>query len=174
MGYKEVERLKEIIFFPNDRFKVELEALLVKSFGSIKNFSEISDIPLPTLYKIFSGDREPNLKTLRKIHEVLKGKEEQRTKFIALIASRPVLNMLDESYVSDNENKFSIKEYSATSIEEVFIQSIRAERDGASALVCAPIVSSIVEKVVSIPVVTIMPQKSILLALKTAAKKLKS
>jgi len=56
----------------------------------------------------------------------------------------------------------------------VFIQSIRAERDGASALVCAPIVSSIVEKVVTIPVVTIMPQKSTLIALKTAAKKIKS
>ena len=82
--------------------------------------------------------------------------------------------MVDENYVSDNENKYLVKEYSATNIEEVFIQSIRAERDGASALVCAPIVSSIVEKVVSIPVVTIMPQKSIQIALKTAAKKLKS
>lgn len=91
-----------------------------------------------------------------------------------MIATRPVLNMVDENYVSDNENKYLVKEYSATNIEEVFIQSIRAERDGASALVCAPIVSSIVEKVVSIPVVTIMPQKSIQIALKTAAKKLKS
>ena len=173
MGYTEAERLKEIIFFTNDRFKVELESLLIKSFGSIKNFSDISGIPLPTIYKIFSGDREPNLKTLRKIHEVLKEGEEKNN-FIALIASRPVLNMLDESYVSDNENKYLIKEYPATNIEEVFIQSIRAEREGASALVCAPIVSSIVEKVVTIPVVTIMPQKSILIALKTAAKKLKS
>ncbi|KYC49803.1 MAG: hypothetical protein AMQ22_01566 [Candidatus Methanofastidiosum methylothiophilum] len=174
MGYKEEDRLKEIIFFSNDRFKVELESLLVRSFGNIKNFSDISGIPLPTLYKIFSGDREPNLKTLRRIYEVLREGEEKNNKFIALIASRPVLNMLDESYVSDSDSKYLIKEYSATSIEEVFIQSIRAERDGASALVCAPIVSSIVEKVVTIPVVTIMPQKSILIALKTAAKKLKS
>lgn len=174
MGYNEAERLREIIFLPNDKFKVQLESLLVKSFGSIKNFSDISEIPLPTIYKIFSGDREPNLKTLRKIYEVLRGGEEKNNKFIALIASRPVLNMLDESYVSDNENKYLIKDYSATNIEEVFIQSIRAERDGASALVCAPIVSSIVEKVVTIPVVTIMPQKSILIALKTAAKKVKS
>ncbi|HOE93431.1 MAG: hypothetical protein APG08_01339 [Candidatus Methanofastidiosum methylothiophilum] len=82
--------------------------------------------------------------------------------------------MLDENYILDNENKYLIKEYSVTNIEEVFIQSIRAERDGASALVCAPIVSSIVEKVVTIPVVTIMPQKSTLIALKTAAKKIKS
>jgi len=82
--------------------------------------------------------------------------------------------MLDENYILDNENKYLIKEYSVTNIEEVFIQSIRAERDGASALVCAPIVSSIVEKVVTIPVVTITPQKSTLIALKTAAKKIKS
>ena len=80
MGYTEAERLKEIIFFTNDRFKVELESLLVKSFGSIKNFSEISGIPLPTIYKIFSGDREPNLKTLRKLHDVLKEGEEKNNK----------------------------------------------------------------------------------------------
>jgi len=174
LGRKDAERLKDIIFLSNETFKSELESLLIKNFGSIRNFSDISKIPLPTLYKIFSGDREPNLKTLRKIFEVLKEGEENDKKFIALIASRPVLNMLDESYVSDNENKFLIKEYAATSIEEVFVQSIRAEREGASALVCAPIVSSIVEKVVTIPVVTIMPQKSIQIALKTAAKKLKS
>lgn len=174
MGHKEAERLKEIIFLPNDIFKKELESLLIKNFGSIKNFSDISEIPVPTLYKIFSGDREPNLKTIRKIYEVLREGEEKNNKFIALIASRPVLNLIDEKYVSEDDNKFLIKEYAATSIEEVFVQSIRAEREGASALVCAPIVSSIVEKVVSIPVVTIMPQKSIQIALKTAAKKLKS
>ncbi len=104
----------------------------------------------------------------------MKEGEDKNNKFIALIASRPVLNMIDENYVSENGTKFLIKEYSATNIEEVFAQSIRAERDGASALVCAPIVSSIVEKVVTIPVVTIMPQKSIQIALKTAAKKIKS
>jgi predicted transcriptional regulator len=174
LGHTETERLKEIIFFTNDKFKVELESLLIKSFGTIKNFSDISGIPLPTIYKIFSGDREPNLKTLRKIHEVLKEEEENDDKFIALVASRSALNMLDENYIFEGDNKYLIKEYSVTNIEEVFIQSIRAERDGASALVCAPIVSSIVEKVVAIPVVTIMPQKSILVALKTAAKKLKS
>jgi len=174
MGYKESEKLKEIIFLSNDKFKAELEELLIKSFGSIKNFSDISSIPLPTLYKILSGDRDPNLKTIRKIFEVLKEGEDKNNKFIALIASRPVLNMIDENYVSENGTKFFIKEYSATNIEEVFAQSIRAERDGASALVCAPIVSSIVEKVVTIPVVTIMPQKSIQIALKTAAKKIKS
>ncbi len=174
MGYKEAEKLKEIIFLPSDKFKLELESLLIKNFGSIKNFCEISEIPLPTVYKLFSKEREPNLKTLRKIYEVLKQGEEKNTKFIALIASRPVLNMLDESYVLDEETKYLIREYSSTSIEEVFVQAIKAEREGASALVCAPIVSSIVEKVVTIPVVTIMPQKSITIALKTAAKKLKS
>lgn len=174
MGYKEAEKLKEIIFSPSEIFKVELESLLVKNFGSVKNFSDASNIPLPTIYKLLSKEREPNLKTLRKIYEVLKQGENQNSKFIALIASRPVLNMIDERFVLDEESKYLIKEYSATSIEEVFVQAIRAERDGASALVCAPIVSSIVEKVVAIPVVTIMPQKSITIALKTAAKKLKS
>jgi len=44
-------------------------------------------------------------------------------------------------------------------MEEAIIAAIKAERDGAKALVCAPIVSTTVEKVLRIPVVSIMPRE---------------
>jgi predicted transcriptional regulator len=65
-----------------------------------------------------------------------------------------------------------IREYAVTGIEEAIVESIQAERDGAAALVCAPIVSSTVEKVVTIPVATIRPKSSITRALELVAKKI--
>jgi predicted transcriptional regulator len=65
-----------------------------------------------------------------------------------------------------------IREYPATSIEEALIAAIHAERDGALALVCAPIVSPTVEKILRIPVASIMPQNSLVEAIKLAARKI--
>ncbi len=57
-------------------------------------------------------------------------------------------------------------------MEEAIVAAIKAERDGATALVCAPIVSPTVEKVLTIPVATIMPRDSLMAAIQLAAKKL--
>jgi predicted transcriptional regulator len=58
-------------------------------------------------------------------------------------------------------------------MEETIIASIKAERDGAQAVVCAPIVSPTIEKILRIPVATIMPKDSVMEAIKLAAKKTK-
>ncbi|MGZ7127387.1 MAG: helix-turn-helix domain-containing protein, partial [Halobacteriota archaeon] len=52
------------------------------------------------------------------------------------------------------------------------IAAIHAERDGALALVCAPIVSPTVEKILRIPVASIMPQNSLVEAIRLAARKI--
>jgi predicted transcriptional regulator len=57
-------------------------------------------------------------------------------------------------------------------MEEAIIAAIKAERDGAKALVCAPIVSPTVEKILRIPVATIMPKNSLLEAIELVAKKI--
>ncbi len=79
--------------------------------------------------------------------------------------------MLEKTTVNTGKDTFDVKEYSVTSIEEVIIGAIKAERDGASALVCAPIVSPTVEKIVNIPVATIKPSLSVARAVELAAKK---
>jgi len=65
-----------------------------------------------------------------------------------------------------------IKEYAVTTVEETLIVAIQAEKEGASALVCAPIVSPTVEKIVNLPVTTIKPRASVSRAIEQAAKKI--
>jgi predicted transcriptional regulator len=48
---------------------------------------------------------------------------------------------------------------------------VRAEREGAIAIVCAPIVSSIIEQLVHVPVATIIPRESVQRAIELAARK---
>jgi predicted transcriptional regulator len=64
-----------------------------------------------------------------------------------------------------------VREYAAYTMEDAIIAAVRAERDGASALVCAPIVSPTIEKILSIPVATINPTSSIIRAIELAARK---
>jgi predicted transcriptional regulator len=143
---------------------------------SIGEFSEKSGIPASTLYKILSGERDPNMRTFRRIlttvREIESGSAKKK-KFIAMICSRGCLDMLEKTTVNTEKDTFDIKEYAVTTIEEAIIAAIQAERDGASALVCAPIVSPTVEKIVDIPVATIRPTSSVARAIELAAKKIR-
>ncbi|PWB50394.1 MAG: transcriptional regulator [Candidatus Methanoperedenaceae archaeon] len=137
------------------------------------DFSEKSDISASTLYKLLSGQREPNIKTLRQIVSVLRKIEgTDKPEFIAVIAARPVLDYITEKKLKVAGRLLTIREYSATSMEEAIIAAVKAERDGAKALVCAPIVSTTVEKILRIPVTSIMPKDSLIEAIELAAKKM--
>lgn len=161
---------------------MESDEAFIKEFSKIikdeirmtaAEFSEQSGIPQSTIYKLLSGHREPNIKTLRQIIKVLRKMEgKDRPNFIAVIAARPVLDIITEKKVKIQDRLMTIREYSANSMEEAIIAAIRAEKDGAKALVCAPIVSTTVEKVLTIPVATIMPRDSLLEAIELAAKKM--
>ncbi len=143
---------------------------------SIGQFSEKSGVPASTLYKILSGERDPNLRTFRRIITTIKEIEGAETNkkqnFIAVFGTRGVLDEIEQTTINAGTETIDIKEYAVTNIEEAIIGAIKAERDGASALVCAPIVSSTVEKVVTIPVATIRPRSSIVRAIELVVKKI--
>lgn len=164
------------------RAAVESDDAFIKEFSRIikeelrmtaAEFSESSGIPASTIYKLLSGHREPNIKTLRQIVAILRKMEgTKKTDFIAVIAARPVLDFITEKKLKLKGRLLTIREYSATSMEEAIIAAIKAERDGAKAVVCAPIVSTTVEKVLRIPVAAIMPKDSLIEAIELAAKKM--
>jgi predicted transcriptional regulator len=164
------------------RAAIESDEAFIREFGRIikdelritaAEFSEKSGIPSSTIYKLLSGHREPNIKTLRQIISVLRKLEgTEKTEFIAVIAARPVLDYISEKKLKVGGKLLTIREYSATSMEDAIVAAIKAERDGAKALVCAPIVSTTVEKVLRIPVATIMPRDSLIAAIELAAKKM--
>lgn len=157
----------------DEALRETLEAVIRDDLGmTAAEFALASNISPSTLYKVLSGDREPGLKTLRRIISAVQRMQGGgRGEFIAVIAARPVLDKIEERRLRIDGELVTIREYPANSVEEAIIAAVRSERDGATALVCAPIVSSTVEKVLSIPVATIMPRESVAEAIRIAARK---
>ncbi len=160
------------VFESDERFRnVFSRAIKEQLDMTILEFSKCASIPHSTLYKILSGHREPNVKTLRRIIETIRKLEGTEKNFIAVIAARPVLDRITERQLQIEGESVVVREYAASTMEDAIIAAVRAERDGASALVCAPIVSPTVEKILRIPVATINPTNSIVRAIELAARK---
>lgn len=168
------EKIIRAAFESDESFQKTLSKVIKDDLEmTASEFSEISGVSPSTLYKILSGHRDPNMRTVREIVRTIKKIQGgDQGEFIAVIAARPVLDTIVERTMLVDNNRVTIREYSATSMEEAIIAAIKAERDGAKSLVCAPIVSTTVEKVVNIPVTTIMPRDSLIAAIKLAAKKM--
>lgn len=138
----------------------------------LRDFSKRAGIASSTIYKIISEGRAPNMRTLRAIINCVDEIEGGGVSdFVAVIAARFVLDRIENRTFEIDGKSIQVREYPAATIEDVIIATIRAEEDGAKAIVCAPIVSSTVERVVHIPIVTIAPRESVFEAIRIAAKK---
>lgn len=155
-------RLSTALIRGYEEFVEELKKVLEDKNMSVTELSKRADIPYTTLYKIMNMQRKPNLKTLRAILRVF---YEEKGSFVAVIAARHVL---EEIELKTDKIRF----YPSTNIEDALISAVRAEKDGAKAIVCAPIISSIVEKMVDVPVITIRPKNSLVKAIENALKRI--
>ncbi len=169
------EKVIKAAFESDEMFQETLSRVIKDDLRmTAAEFSKVSRIPASTLYKILSGHRDSNMKTVREIVKTIKKLEgSEQSEFIAVIAARPVLDGIIEKKMQIEGRLITIREYSATTMEEAIVAAIKAEQDGATALVCAPIVSPTVEKVLTIPVATIMPRDSLIAAIELAAKKIR-
>jgi len=169
------EKVIKAAFESDEKFQETLSRVIKDDLGmTAAEFSKVSGISASTLYKILSGHRDSNMKTVREIVKTIKKLEgSEHCEFIAVIAARPVLDGIIEKKMQIDGRLITIREYSATTMEEAIVAAIKAEQDGATALVCAPIVSPTVEKVLTIPVATIMPRDSLIAAIELAAKKIR-
>jgi predicted transcriptional regulator len=132
---------------------------------SLNEFCQISGISQSTMYKLLEDKREPNLRTVRQVIKALKvimKADDQR--FIAVIAFTNVMENLPKSVDFDGM-EVHVREYPVSTLEDAIIAAVRAERDGALGVVCAPIVAPTVEKILSIPVSTVIPKNSVILAM---------
>ncbi len=153
-----IERLAKCIAEGRDFGECLLKIIEEKGM-SPSDFAKKARIPHSTLYKVLKGEK-PRYDTLAKIFSALYEKK----KFVALIASRYVL---EDMKFEDN-----VKVYPATTLEDAIVAVVKAEKDGASAVICAPILSSLAERMVDIPVVTIRPRSSIVRSVETALSKI--
>ncbi|MDR1690573.1 MAG: helix-turn-helix domain-containing protein [Candidatus Methanoplasma sp.] len=132
---------------------------------SLSEFCSVSGISQSTMYKILEEKREPNLRTIRQIIHALNmiGRSDDDV-FVAVIASSTFMESLPKAMEVDGRT-VRIKEYTISTVEDAIIAAVRAERDGALAIVCAPIIALTVEKILRIPVSPVMPLGSVLKAL---------
>jgi len=150
-------------------FAEALQEELARQDMSIRDLAERAGIPAATLYKLTSGRADPRLSTVRRIVNVLEPREKS---FIAVIAARFLLDDIDNRDLTIGERKYRIRGYPADTLEECIAAAARAEREGALGIVCAPILASIVEKIVDCPVSIIKPQqKTMIEAIETIAKR---
>ena len=150
------------LVYGDKEFIKELKRILKDNNISISELSRRANIPYTTLYKILNMQRKPNLKTLRAILRVF---YEEKSSFVAVIAARHILE--EVNFKTDK-----IKFYPAMNLEDALISAVRAEKDGAKAIVCAPIISNVVEKMVDVPVITIKPRDSLVRAIESALKRI--
>jgi len=168
-----IDRLMRAALTSDEEFVAALDNLLRHDLRiSVRELSLQSGIAQSSLYKILHGKRSPNLSTLRAIIRALKtmyhvGEED----FIGLIAARQVLESVEERVTDIDGQRRRVREYPVHTIEDAIVAAVRAEREGASAIVCAPIVSSVIEQLVHVPVATIVPRESVQRAIELAARK---
>jgi len=128
---------------------------------SLNEFCHASGISQSTLYKVMEGEREPNLRTVREVIKALKIlNTSEESRFIAIIAASTALENVPKN-VMVNGHSISVREYPVATLEDAIIAAVRAERDGALGLICAPIVAPTVERILSIPVSRVIPTMSI-------------
>jgi predicted transcriptional regulator len=153
-------------------FRTALSEVLDSLGMTIQDLSRKSGISPSTLYKIANEDRTPSLDVLRRLVKSIREVEGLKAgNFIALIVTRQVLDEVVERTIKIGDETVRIREYPASTVEDAIVAAIRAERDGAIAVVCAPIVSPTIEKILNIPIATIVPKDSVTEAIKLAARK---
>ncbi|HDQ08307.1 MAG TPA: helix-turn-helix domain-containing protein [Methanoculleus sp.] len=135
-------------------FRTALEEELERKDMSIKELAERAGIPAATLYKITSGERDPRFSTVKAIADALDPRERD---FVAVIGVKFLLDELQGTSETAGGKTYRIRGYTANTMEECIIAAVRAEKDGAAGIICAPILSTLVERIVDIPVTIIKP-----------------
>lgn len=165
-------RLVSAALESDEEFATTLSEVLEKLGMTVQELAKRSGVSPSTLYKIINEGRSPSLDVLRKVYSAIRRAEGFRAgNFIALIVTRRVLDEVVERSVKIGDDTVKVREYPASTVEDAIVSAIRAERDGAVAVVCAPIVSPTIEKILDIPIATIVPKDSVTEAIKIAARK---
>ena len=154
-------------------FQIALRNILEDEMHmSLNEFCQASGVSQSTLYKVREGEREPNLRTVRQVIKALKMlNKTDDSRFIAIIAASTALENVPSSLIIGG-HRINVHQYPVATLEDAIIAAVRAERDGALGLVCAPIVAPTVEKILSIPVSRVIPTSSVQVAIERLTENL--
>jgi predicted transcriptional regulator len=151
-----VEELLAAAMESNEVFIGKLRAAMRQLRISTRELSEGSGVPLSTINKIFSEGRDLRCSTMREILKYLRSHIDFNAEIvIGIIATRPSLDNISKHQLLVKGKKVFLKEYPASSIEDVIMNGVKAERDRVNGLVCASIVANVIEKFVRVPIMSI-------------------
>jgi predicted transcriptional regulator len=152
----------------------ELRRVLDDLGVSASKFSKISGIPLSTIKKVLRGRGGVTLSTLRKILKAIELIEGKPAKpFVAVVAAVTTLSKLRPLALEPQGQVVEVRGYGVSTLDEAIKASLRAQNDGAAAIVCAPIVAHLIKDLVSIPIVTLdICDEDIERAVKVAAQRI--
>lgn len=155
------EELIDAALTSNESFSSTLKAVMRRMGITAKDLSRGSGVPLSTINKILSENRDLRISTLREIVRYIHSLERPPADLvIGIIAARPSLDAISKHQFVVKGKRVLIKEYPASTIEDAIISAINAERDKVNGLICASIVASIIEKFVRIPIASIKIEES--------------
>ncbi len=152
-------------------FQIALRNILDEELHmSLNEFCSHAGVSQSTLYKVMEGGREPNLRTVRDVVKAIRILNPNTdVRFIAIIAASTALENMP-SKLMVNGMRVNVHEYPVSTLEDAILAAVRAERDGALGVVCAPIVAPTIEKILSIPVSRVIPTTSIQTAIERLVK----
>ncbi|MEM2125404.1 MAG: helix-turn-helix domain-containing protein [Candidatus Methanosuratincola sp.] len=161
-GYELYDALVSAAMESNEKFAEMLKSVMKRKGITVRDLSAGSGVPVSTINKMLSEERDVRLSTFREVIKYLvsQSMDVEGDITVGIIAARPALNALSKHQLPVRGKKVIVKEYPANNLEEAIICAIRAERDRVQGLVCASIVATTVEKFVRIPIVTIKVEES--------------
>jgi predicted transcriptional regulator len=135
-------------------FREALSQELDRKNMTIRELSARSGIPAATIYKISSGDRDPQFSTVKALVEALEPFDQD---VIAVIGAKFLVDSLGTSRQAPGGKTFRVRGYAANTFEDCIVAAVRAEKEGAGGIICAPVLAAFIERLVDIPVVIIRP-----------------
>lgn len=151
-----VSSLVQAAMESNAAFSERLRLLMKQMDISSKELSEGSGVPISTINKIIYQGRDLRLSTLRDILTYIRDKTTPRADVvIGIIATRTALDTITKHQLSIKGKKIFLREYPSSTIEDVIVNAVKAEREKVNGLVCATIVANLIEKFVRIPIMSV-------------------
>ncbi len=135
-------------------FRQALEEALDRKQISLKELADQAQIPVATIYKITSGERDPRLSTVKAIVQALEPFDQDT---VAVIGAKFLLDDIGSRITGVDGKKFKVKGYPAHTMEDCIVAAVKAEKEGAAGIICAPILAALIERIVDIPVVLLKP-----------------
>ena len=160
----------------NEAFAARLK-LAIRQLGiSAKELSTKSGVPLSTINKITSQNRDLRCSTLRDLLTYLRSASSQGADItIGIIATRQSLDDISKHQLVFGTKKILLKEYPASGVEDVMTSAIRAEKEKVQGIVCASIVANMIEKFINVPIMAVkIDERSILDAVSLLVEKISS